>query len=56
MPGFSRELTPFFGLIWQFDPIVQTALESPESLETTGVAGRCEPGWGMVLTPAFSPA
>ena len=43
-------------MFWGFDPIVQTALESPKSLETTGVAGRCKTGWGTLLTPAFSPA
>lgn len=33
------------------NPILSCALESPESLETTGIAGRCDPEVGCIATP-----
>lgn len=33
------------------NPTLSCALESPESLETTGIAGRCDPEVGCIATP-----
>ena len=33
------------------NPTLSCALESPESLETTGIAGRCDPEVGSIATP-----
>ena len=56
MPPFPRSATPKISKIRNRNPYCDSALRSPESLETTGVAGRCESSRGRTATPTLSPA
>lgn len=57
-PWIFAVIQPFIGIATLFsgncglsNPILFCNPESPESLETTGVAGRCEPEVGSIATP-----
>lgn len=57
-PWVFAVIQPFIGIATLFsgncglsNPILLCNPESPESLETTGVAGRCEPEVGSIATP-----